>query len=908
MREWYYSSKFSENVLLVEKISLFGKDYAKIFVPSIQSVEKVPLSDLDDRQPQVSPELIQFLTGLGRIHTMLNEGVLLSQSGTTVIPLPHQIACLSRVISEGKPRYLIADEVGLGKTVEAGLVFKELKLRGLIERVLVLCPKGLIMQWVAEMKTHFNEDFRPVLTEELSATQNIFSDTNVWKMFNQAVCSYDSVKPRSGRGWTKEKIEEYNRHRFENLISAGWDLVIIDEAHKVAGAVEGVARNKLAQEICQATPFVLLLTATPHQGKRDGFLRLMRLLDRDQFPNEDALSLENIAPYVIRSEKRNAVDSDGRPIFRDRLTQLKRFRLDESKAAHKLQKKLYEAVKEYVISGYKFGEQQGKLYLIVLQKILASSTRALRNTLEKRISATFEYITPQTLEEDEIEEILEDTPKKELFSNESEKLRELIDLARRCENSGPDARAEELEKIIYSVRREEEDPSLKVIVFTEFISTQEMLKDFLTMRGFTVATINGHKTLDERIEAQRFFRDKADVLISTEAGGEGLNLQFCHIVINYDLPWNPMRLEQRIGRVDRIGQKNTVKVYNLVLEDSIEDRIQQLLEEKLKTILKDFGVDKISDVLDSEVGEKIFNKIYSEAALDPGKTPKLLEDFMKELEAMAREKIDITKLISVNINPEEQKENLRKSKKFEELLERTVLSYVKHYGGKVSKGIFGWNILWPDGTMMEEVSFTSGDTLLEDRSRILGINHPKVKEIIELSQPITNLRSSALVKIRGLSPGLAGIWSLWVLRISLGKKTKSHYIPIFTSEDGTAYLTTAKRIWEKVSEGKFSIFSGTEKDASNHKNIAEEYANEIFEEETEKEMEKIKMEHNRKIMAIEAKRRAIERIGIKNIRESRLRDLESEKLRIEKEYSVIEEPVPELYPILVLEVEDHDRI
>lgn len=901
MGEWFYSTKYSENVLLIEKISLFDRDYAVIFVPSIQKVERVPVSDLTEKQPSTSYELIQFLAGLGKLHSMLNEGVLLSQTGTTVIPLPHQIACLSRVIFEGKPRYLIADEVGLGKTIEAGLIFKELKLRGLVERVLVLCPKSLIMQWVAEMKLHFNEDFRPILTEELSATQSIFRDANIWKMFPQAVCSYDTVKPRSGRGWTKEKIEEYNRHRFENLISAGWDLVIIDEAHKVAGATEGVARNKLARELCKAAPFVLLLTATPHQGKRDGFLRLMRLLDEEQFPNEDALTLENIAPYVIRTEKRKAVDSNGKPLFKDRLTYLVRFSLDERKPSHRLQKELYDRVTDYVISGYRAGGTHGKLYLIILQKILASSTRALRRTLERRLSVLSDMQTTyEQFEEDEVEDALEEAPPRELFLNEREKLQELIDLAKRCENSGPDARAEELEKIIYMVRREEGDPSLKVIVFTEFIATQEMLKEFLTSRGFTVATINGHNTLEERIEAQKFFREKADVLVSTEAGGEGLNLQFCHVVINYDLPWNPMRLEQRIGRVDRIGQTHTVKAYNLVLEGSVEDRVQQLLEEKLKTILEDFGVDKISDVLDSEIGEKIFNKIYSEAAADPDKAPKLLEDFMKELEAMARERMDITKLISLSLNPEEEREKIRKSKKFEEILEKTVLSYVKHRGGKVSKGIFGWNIVWSDGTLMEDVVFTSDS--VSDSSKILGVDHPKIREIIELSHPVTRLKSSALVKVKDVPSKVSGLWSLWVLRIEFGNTRRIRYIPIFTSDNREIYIPTANRIWDKLSEGKFSIYPGFERDASFHKDIAEELAKDIFDQEIMEEKQKIESEYSRKIMAIEAKRKAIERIGIKNIRESRLRELEMERMKIERDYMLTEEPVPELYPVLVLEV------
>src|SRR5207237_105870 len=165
---------------------------------------------------------------------------------------------------------------------------------------------------------------------------------------------------------------------------------------------------------------------------------------------------------------------------------------------------------------------------------------------------------------------------------------------RRCEEIGPDAKAEALLDWIYRLQQEEGDPDLKVLVFTEFVPTQEMLDQFLCDRGFSVVCLNGSMAMDERQRVQRTFAQEARILISTDAGGEGLNLQFCHVVINYDIPWNPMRLEQRIGRVDRIGQAHVVRAANFVCEDSVEYRVREVMEEKLAIILDEFGIETMT--------------------------------------------------------------------------------------------------------------------------------------------------------------------------------------------------------------------------------------------------------------------------------------------------------------------------
>ena len=202
---------------------------------------------------------------------------------------------------------------------------RELKLRGLVRRTLVVSPKGIATQWLAEMQTHFNEQFQLVLDDDISTLQRMAPGvdhrSSAWSKFDQVIVSLDSVKPMDKRrGWTAERVAEYNRSRFEDLITAGWDLVVVDEAHRLAGSTDQVARYKLGKGLAEAAPYVLLLSATPHQGKTDAFHRLMNLLDDDAFPDMDSVSLDRIAPYVIRTEKRKAVDADGKPLFKPRRT------------------------------------------------------------------------------------------------------------------------------------------------------------------------------------------------------------------------------------------------------------------------------------------------------------------------------------------------------------------------------------------------------------------------------------------------------------------------------------------------------------------------------------------------------------------------------------------------------------
>ena len=666
---WYYSPDHGQFCQVIETQTLWGETTCRVWLPGRDSVVRIPASRLKSLESSGagSPDDIAYIAAAARVADALTQDVLLAPIESSVIPLPHQIRALSRAIANDRVRYLLADEVGLGKTIEAGLIMRELKLRGLVKRTLVIAPKGLVSQWVSEMLFHFGETFQLVFPEDIKTLKRIAPATgpgngekgnhdpealpaNAWQMFSQVVVPMDSVKPLDKRrGWTTEQLGEHNRERFEDLISAGWDLVIVDEAHRLGGSTDQVARFKLGLGLAEAAPYFLLLSATPHQGKTDAFHRLVSLVDAQEFPDVGSVTRERVQPYVIRTEKRHAIDADGKPLFKPRHTQLGPVSWEER---HHNQQLLYEAVTEYVREGYNQALREKRSYIgflmILMQRLVVSSTSAIRTTLERRLEALAapqEQLTlfPLASEEEwadldgqEQIDVLFRTRLKAL-KNERAEVKLLLDAAARCEQIGPDAKAEALLDWLYRLQSEEGDPELKGLVFTEFVPTQEMLRRFLTERGFSVVCLNGSMDMEERKRVQEAFAKDVRILISTDAGGEGLNLQFCHVVINYDIPWNPMRLEQRIGRVDRIGQAHTVRAVNFVFEGSVEHRVREVLEQKLAIIFEEFGIDKTGDVLDSAQAGRMFDEMYVEAILNPEKVEESVESVVARLQEQARE-------------------------------------------------------------------------------------------------------------------------------------------------------------------------------------------------------------------------------------------------------------------------------
>jgi hypothetical protein len=355
-----------------------------------------------------------------------------------------------------------------------------------------------------------------------------------------------------------------------------------------------------------------------------------------------------------------------------------------------------------------------------------------------------------------------------------------LNLAIRCEALHPDARVEALLECIHNQQIEENDINLKFLVFTEFVSTQEMLKEFLEQRGFSCTTLNGSMGLEDWIKVQEKFAREAKILISTDAGGEGLNLQFCHIVINYDLPWNPMKVEQRIGRVDRIGQEHPVKAFNFIFENTVEYRIQEVLQEKLAVILSEFGVDKTSDVLDTVDPSLDFERIYINSIINPDN----LENNVNEFVNVVREEF-CSYQAGNKLLPDigEIKSELAEQVSSHPLpywLETMTLNFIKMNGGKIDKTLNGYNMILPDNTVYENVTFQKADA---DRE---GLNHftienDFIRSIFTYQKQWSKGQTIPKISVPNLSKDIEGYFSLWKISIKKDDRKSIRIFPLFIS-------------------------------------------------------------------------------------------------------------------------------
>jgi len=938
--EWYYSPEHGELCRVIETQTLWGETVCRVWLPGKDTVVRLPATRLRPvHEASVGTvDGIAYLAAAARVADALTQDVLLAPIESSVIPLPHQIRALSRAISNDRVRYLLADEVGLGKTIEAGLIMRELKLRGLVRRTLVIAPKGLVTQWVAEMRVHFNEHFQLVLADDIKTLGRISAvpspesrvsgqedprpvTRNPWTMFDQVVCPMDSVKPLDGRrGWSREQVAEYNRERFEDLISAGWDLVIVDEAHRLGGSTDQVARYKLGQGMAEAAPYLLLLSATPHQGKTDAFHRLISLVDAQAFPDVSSVTKERVQPYVIRTEKRRAIDAQGKPLFKPRRTELAPVSWEDR---HRDQRLLYEAVTEYVRESYNQAMREKRSYIgflmILMQRLVVSSTRAIRTTLERRLEALEapqEQLTlfPMVSEEDwadlDGQEQMDTLLKTRLkaLKNERAEVKLLLEAARRCEAQGPDAKAEALLDWIYRLQAEEGDPDLKVLVFTEFVPTQEMLYEFLTERGFEVVCLNGSMDMEGRKRVQDAFAKDARILISTDAGGEGLNLQFCHVVINYDIPWNPMRLEQRIGRVDRIGQTHTVRAINFVFEDSVEHRVREVLEEKLAVIFEEFGIDKTGDVLDSAQAGQIFDDLYVEAILNPDVVETKVDEVLKSIQEQARESRQSASVLgsTEDLDPREAQRLL--AHPLPHWVERMTVGYLQAHGGKAERKNGAWDLTWPNGERLTNVVFTSKEAEEKPLSRHVTLEDPKVRGLAMRLPPFAPGQPVPVITLPGLAPEIMGFWSLWRISISTADWNRRRIMPLFLADDGRVFAPTARHIWNQLLVTKPTILRHLDVETSHQafeqlREAAERQGKTIYDELVQAHRERLAREREKGEYAFAARRRAIERIGLPQVRNHRLSLLEQEEERFHEQLERRAQILPEMAPLLLVRVE-----
>lgn len=629
--------------VLVTKIQKFGPMTSIDFigVNSNKSGNKV-ITDIEVEKLEIvtsdgsfnftgDPEKFKLFTEAERINTAYQFDPLFAVNCSIVDPLPHQIEAVYKfLLPQPKIKFLLADDTGAGKTIMTGLLIKELLSRSIIERILIVTPGGLTKQWqLDEMKIKFNLDF------ELADRATFRSNPSIFQNADRIVTSIDFIRAEDVLNTIK---------------NVRWDLVIVDEAHKLTAFDYGQKQYKTKRyeaiyTISDLTDHLLLLTATPHRGRRDTFKNLLQLLDKDIFASDDLVTTRikqfettGINKFFIRRLKEQMRDWDGSRLFKDRHTKTTKYELTPA------EKKLYDAVTEYLEEKRSDAREKKNVHvqlaLMVMQRRLTSSIYAIHKTLHARYKALKGLIDELNKnpdlwklkkvvvdldinsiadidemddeERDQLDNILTDPRKFKLFTT-AESIQEIREEAQQVKqlcNIADDLLGNEEEKLVRLRKLLSEQGALekgeKLVIFTEHRDTLDYLQQKLENNGYKVATIHGKKDVDERRQAQIEFakQDGAQVLLATDAAGEGINLQFCRLLVNWDIPWNPNRLEQRMGRIHRYGQKREVLVFNMVAMNTREGMVLHRLLNKLDTIRDQMGDDRVYDVI-SDVFENV---------------------------------------------------------------------------------------------------------------------------------------------------------------------------------------------------------------------------------------------------------------------------------------------------------------
>ncbi|MCY3840358.1 MAG: helicase-related protein [Gammaproteobacteria bacterium] len=588
-----------------------------------------------------------------------------------VEPLPHQITAVYEAMLPRQPlRFLLADDPGAGKTIMAGLFIKELIARGDVQRCLVVCPGNLVEQWQDELYRRFHLPFEIVTNDKLEAAR-----TGNWFLENDlAIARLDKLARDED---TQAKL---------TAPDCGYDLVVCDEAHKMSatffgGEIRYTKRYRLGQLLSGLTRHLLLMTATPHNGKEEDFQLFLALLDADRFEGRfrDGVHEVEVADLMRRMVKENILRFDGRPLVPERIAHSVPYRLSEHES------RLYDEVTDYVRDEFNRAEalhndkRAGTVgfALTILQRRLASSPDAIFHSLRRRrerLEARLDEIadqqrTPQRrfetayagpmFDDDDVDD-LDEAPEAEVEAAETAvldqataastraelkaeiaSLQRLQSIAAEIRRSGEDTKWKELSNLLAEVftpaglggqagersqppygsgpiPRHEPSPRQKLVIFTEHRDTLAYLERRIATllgRPDAVVAIHGGMTREARREAQEaFLHDpRVQVLLATDAAGEGINLQRAHLMVNYDLPWNPNRLEQRFGRIHRIGQTEVCHLWNLVAEETREGDVYRTLLEKLERARRALGGQVFDVVGKLQFGGRSLRELLIEA-------------------------------------------------------------------------------------------------------------------------------------------------------------------------------------------------------------------------------------------------------------------------------------------------------
>ena len=554
--------------------------------------------------------------------------------------------------------------------------------------------------------------------------------------------------------------------------------------------------------------------------------------------------------------------------------------------------------------------------MILMQRLVTSSTAAIRTTLEKR-QALLEAPQPQAnlFENTSADEWADLDGQSQVdlamqssgWELEKSEVEMLLELAQETEAAGTDAKAEALLELIYKLQQEEGDPTLKVLIFTEFVPTQAMLADFLESRGFSVTTLNGSMDLEARTRAQQAFSKDVRVLISTDAGGEGLNLQFCHFIVNFDMPWNPMRIEQRIGRVDRIGQKHVVRAINFVLEDTVEHRVRQVLEEKLEVIAQEFGVDKAADVMDSVETDPIFDELFVHGLQNPDAIEQECDAVVSQLRTTLAESKKNSDLLTTAHDLDADDARKWRDHPAQFWLERAITSGLAARGGSATKLGKAWRVKWADGSESAQACFDARTADENPELEWVTMEDPRARAVIsELPRFVAGQRLP-VIRVTGLPDSVRGIWSLWEISLAAEGLSRKRFLPVFINEEGRPFVPTAKRVWDLLLTETVDVHAVTGSEESvrwfEASHVAASTQGErIFTELLTEHRARLKEERERALYAFEVRGQAIGRIGLPAVREHRRKRLQQEHDARMAALDEMEASVPDLNAVMMVRV------
>ena len=666
-----------------------------------------------------------------------------SLSHFDIDPLPHQIHLVHHILNSGNLNWLIADDVGLGKTIEAGLLIAALRQRGVARRILLVVPAGLTRQWQEDLKFKFGLDDFLIYGSDFNIT-----DPAHWKLRDRVITSLDRVK---GEG-----------HLPKLMDAEDWDLVIFDEAHRLSRRQYGKTfeksdRFRLAEALRGKTRNIVMLTATPHQGDQSQFQALLELLRPELGERLSTLEIDPriLASMVFRNRKSDVTDIDGNFVFNGQTSRM--VQVASSIEVRELERHL----QEYLKLGYQAAERAGRrkgsaigFVMTVYRKLAASSVRTLQLALTRRLSRlTSESASLRFLEdlgderfEGEYEEarVGGDGTREEFFYGEADRLMTLIEECRlACED---DTKMKAfLDQVIAPIT--DNSDSERVLIFTEYRGTQDYIVEQLASRyGIDkVDVINGGMDVEQRRTAISNFEERGQFLVSTEAGGEGLNLhRRCHILVNYDLPWNPMRLAQRIGRLYRYGQPHHVVAINLQGVASADDQVVNKMYSRLEQVAIDMaGVDQAtSENLVSDIVGELASLLEVEDILEQAatsgvrRTEERIEDAMRRAREAAELQRDLFQH-AVSYDADELRRGFRVGTPH---LKAFVFGMIELIGGSIrdSRRLPGsaWRIeLPPDAGLPRigregRVAFARELGQMNAEVEVLDLDHPLVLELL----------------------------------------------------------------------------------------------------------------------------------------------------------------------------------